>query len=210
MKAAFVAFGDLGQQLFHMLQNYEPIEKTAFFDDIAYSNGLENSHPFDDYTKDAFADYSFYIGLGYKHSIRKRSIITELKNLGRKVPSLVHPKTTLGNEVVIEDGVVVYAGCVLDYKVTLKEGVLLNNGVIISHESIIRESSYLSPSVTLSGRCDIGACSFLGTGTLVSNGITIGANACIGIGSVVTKNLSEGVHAIGNPLKILEKKLNII
>lgn len=210
MKAAFVAFGDLGQQLFHMLKEHEPLESIAIFDDIAFANGVKDAYPFQDYPKDAFADFSFFIGLGYKHAERKRSLFNELKSLKRRVPNLIHPKTILGSEVKIEEGVVIYPGCVIDYKVHIKSGALLNNGVIISHESIVDECAYLSPSVTLSGKCEVGACSFLGTGTVVSNGVKIGANACIGIGSVVSKDLPANTQAIGNPLRILEKKLNIL
>jgi acetyltransferase-like isoleucine patch superfamily enzyme len=44
----------------------------------------------------------------------------------------------------------------------------------------------------------------------VSNDITIGPGVIVGLATAVTKNVDAGVSVIGNPMRVLERKLRLV
>jgi acetyltransferase EpsM len=200
MKAAFIGFGELGQQLLSFAQSQFSVDEIVVFDD-KYSGERFQKFSFNEYSSRRFSDFYFFVGLGYKHLLLKRKVIAELLNLSRKLPSMVHPSGFLSKEVSIPPAVYIYPMCNIDKGVKLNTGVLLNNTVTVSHDCIIGESSYLSPGVVLSGNVKIGQGVFLGSATVVSNGVTIGNEVISGIGTSITKNVERGSAIIGNPFK---------
>ena len=69
--------------------------------------------------------------------------------------------------------------------------------------------SFVAPGVVVSGNVNIGEGCFIGAGSIISNGVNIGANVIIGAGTVVTKDIPANVSVIGNPMRILDSKLEL-
>lgn len=207
-----IGFGELGRQIAMLAAELYPGQKLVVFDDQISSSdvavGVER-FKFNQYSDSAHGGLGFFVGLGYKHLALKRLIITSLISSGRFVPSLVHPSSFVHKTAKIGPGVVIYPMSNVDKEVTISMGVLLNNSVVVSHNSTIGSCSYLSPGTVLSGNVSIGSECFVGAGTVVANSVNIGDESVIGVGSVVAKNLGAGTHAIGNPLRILEKKIKL-
>jgi len=149
------------------------------------------------------------VALGYKHLEAKNEIIESLKEKGRKLKTFVHPSSFKCKSAILEDGVIVYPMCTIDQKVMVEAGTILNNGVILSHGSTVGSSCFFGPGAIVNGNCQIGASTFVGSAAVISNGISVGQNVLIGIGSVVVNNLPDDITGIGNPLKILPRKLNL-
>lgn len=205
MLIAFIGYGELGVQIFELLtQKYAPV-KAVYFDDILYKAKVKDALPFDDFIKDDFKNYSFVIGLGYRHAALKNNISKQLDKLQRQSLTFIHHTCFVSSSASIGAGSVLYPLCNIDKEVKVGSAVLINNSVVISHNSVIGDSCYLSPGVVLSGNVIIDENSFLGTGVLVANNITIGKNVVIGIGTVVTKNIPDNAFAIGNPMKFVER-----
>jgi acetyltransferase-like isoleucine patch superfamily enzyme len=99
--------------------------------------------------------------------------------------------------------------CNLGESVELETGALLNNSVVVSHDSRIGDAAYLSPGVVLSGHVTVGSAAFLGSGVVVANQRSIGSRARVGIGSVVTRDVPDDASAIGNPLRFLDRPLDL-
>ncbi len=210
-KIGLIGYGELAQQIKqYIIQQKKGQAEFHYFDDILYKKKIKNSYKFDDHVLDKFKNFEFYICLGYRHLKKKKSIINELINAGRKVPSLIHKSAYISPEAEIQDGVIVYPMCNVDKNTVIGKGALLNNSVVISHDNRIGECSYISPGAVTSGFVNIGDTTFIGTLTAVSNGVNIGSNCVIGIGSVVTGNIPPGKSAIGNPFRILRSKIQII
>jgi acetyltransferase-like isoleucine patch superfamily enzyme len=181
----------------------------VIFDDIFHCQHPEDSCPFDGFMDPRFAGYDFYVALGYRHLARKSRILQELRAAGRRVPSFVHASCYIHPSCRISDGCLVYPMCNLDQEVELAPGVLLNNSVVVSHNSRLGEAAYCSPGVVLSGHVTVGDEAFLGSGALVANNRRIGRGARIGIGTVVTSDVPESASAIGNPMRVLERPLEL-
>jgi sugar O-acyltransferase (sialic acid O-acetyltransferase NeuD family) len=210
MNCAIIGYGELGQQLHRFIIDAYAPEKVVFFDDGCVERQQQGAVPFADYLSDKYADYAFFIGLGYKQLAAKARILKELQEADRQLPSLVHPTAWVAPTAQIGEAVYIYPQCNIDKEVELRPGALLNNSVTVSHNSVVGPCSYLSPGVVLCGFVSIGHNSFLGAGTLVSNNIAIGNEVVTGIGSVVAQPVPDGSHCIGNPLKLLSQPIQLI
>jgi sugar O-acyltransferase (sialic acid O-acetyltransferase NeuD family) len=208
-RVAIIGFGALGKQLLSLLSEGRDGLNVLRFDDILYSRRAENCYPFESYADPSFADCQFYIGLGYKHLVRRAAVVTQLVGLGRDVPSWRHPSCHVHPGSLVGPGCVLYPLCNIGPDVTIQEGVLLNNSVIVSHGCRVGAGAYLSPGVVLSGDVSIGASTFVGSGVVISNGRTVGERARIGIGSVVTIDVPDDGSVIGNPARLLSRPLNL-
>jgi sugar O-acyltransferase (sialic acid O-acetyltransferase NeuD family) len=210
VKLALVGYGDLGRQIEAIVTEHTPASTTAYFDDNAHRAGAAGAFPFAAHTGDEFADYHFHVCIGYKHLALKAQLVARLVELGRTVPVFVHPNAYVHRSVQIGHGAMIYAGCTVDLNARIGRGALLNNGVVVAHDSVVGDGCWLSPGVTLSGYVTLGACSFLGSGTTVSNHVEIGANATVGVATAVTKNVRADATVIGNPMRVLERKLHLL
>jgi len=210
VKLALVGYGALGLQIEGMITESFTVSTTVRFDDHTHRSGEPQAFPFASHTSDEFKDFRFYVCLGYKHLPLKTQIIDRLVELGRDVPYFVHPNAYVHRSVTIGAGSMIYAGCTVDRNTTIGRGVLLNNGVVVAHDGSLGDGCWLGPGVTLSGHVTIGASSFLGSGSTVTNDVQLGSAVTVGLATAVTKNVAAGQSVIGNPMKVLERKLTLI
>jgi sugar O-acyltransferase (sialic acid O-acetyltransferase NeuD family) len=208
-KTCIIGFGALGKQILDLITRASGTGRVVLFDDKLHREGGENSFPFNSFLDTQFAGGDFYVALGYKHLPRKAEIFQQLRAAGRRTPAFVHSSCHVHPTCRVGEGSIVYPMCNLDAEVELASGVLVNNSVVVSHNSNVGTAAYLSPGVVLSGHVTIGDLAFLGAGTMVANGRRIGTNARIGIGSVITHDVPDGASAIGNPLRLLQRPLEL-
>lgn len=208
-RIGFIGYGELGRQIDALVSPAGARCEKLFFDDNCVAEGLPGAFPFARHADEEFADARFYVCLGYKHLVRKTEIVLRLLELGRELPSFVHSTCHVSPSARIAKGTVIYPMCNVDKDVTIGHGALLNNSVIVSHNTTIGDGCYLSPGVIVSGFVDMGSNTFLGSGAIISNDLSIGENSIIGIGTVVTKEVPDECSAIGNPMRLLEYRLNL-
>lgn len=206
---ALIGFGELGIQFKSFLEVDKKL-RFIYFDDAAFKNKIEDAYPFADFMQSKFDQYDFYVALGYHHLQTKSNLLSQLITASRRIPSYVHRSGFVASGVVVGSGSFVYPMCTIDKDVTIGKGCLLNNGVIVSHNSTIGNCCFLSPGVIISGNVIIGEQTFIGAGSIVANNITIGKKVIIGAGCVITKDVADNVSVIGNPMRILNKKINLI
>ncbi len=207
MKSAFIGFGALGRQVAGLME--VTAADQVIFDDHVYSSGAANAYPFSEYASVRFESLPFFVCLGYKHLERKTAIVEELLGMGRRVPAFVHPSTFVSPTATIGEGAIVYPMCNLDQNTRLGRGALLHNSVVVSHDAEVGEGCYLSPGVVMCGDSSVGGCSFLGARAVLSNGARVGRGAIVGIGTVVAGAVPDGASAIGYPMRILGRRLEL-
>ena len=212
MKLALVGFGDLGQYVEEVMEEYGSVEKgaTVYFDDNLHRAGAPRSFPFAEYASDAFADFHFHVCLGYRHLKLRKEIVARLLGLGRTVPHFVHPSSWVHPSVEIGAASFIYPGVSIDRNTKIGIASWIANGDVIPHDCIIGDGCWFGASVTLSGKVSVGDHTFIASGTTVSNDIHIGANVIIGLGTAVTKNVADGICVIGNPMRILTKPIVLV
>lgn len=211
-KFAFIGFGDLGFYVRDTILEFQDAgpKELIYFDDHLAASGAPEARPFASYTDDAYADFEFYICLGYRHLTLKGTIINNLLDFGRKVPYFIHPSAYVHPTVRLGPGSFIYPGCSIDRNTVIGLGSWIANADVIPHDCEIGDCCWFGASVTLSGKVQVGNRTFIGSGTVVSNALTIGSDVIIGLGSVITKSVADQQSVIGSPMRILEKKINLI
>jgi sugar O-acyltransferase (sialic acid O-acetyltransferase NeuD family) len=211
-KVALIGFGELGRYTRTVLDEYLSVawESSVFFDDAYHRSGAPNAFPFAEHTDARFADHRFYVCLGYKHLAAKASIVSRLVELGREVPSFVHPSSWVHPSVALGHGTFLYPGVNIDRSCVIGDATWLSNGTIIAHDSVVGPGCWFGASVTICGKVTVGARTFLGSGAVVSNDVTVGSDVVVGLATAVTKSVADGASVIGNPMRVLDKKIALL
>jgi sugar O-acyltransferase (sialic acid O-acetyltransferase NeuD family) len=210
VKLALLGYGALGRYMEAMIGEAFPIERVVYFDDHLARAGAAHALPFAAHDGDEFADFSFYVCLGYKHLVLKTQIVDRLVGLGRAVPHYVHPSSYVHPSVTIGAGSMVYPGCSIDRETKIGRGVWIANADVIAHNCAIGDGCWFGASVTLSGHVTVGQATFVASGTTVANDLAIGSRAIVGLATAVTKSVPDQASVIGNPMRILERPLKLI
>lgn len=115
--------------------------------------------------------------------------------------TLVHPTASIGADVDLADGVLVYPQAVCTTNVRVGVHSHLNCGVVVSHDCRVGDFVSLSPGVLLNGAVTVGDGAFLGSGAVVLPGRTVGQDAIVGAGAVVVDDVAPGATVIGVPAR---------
>ena len=212
MKLAFIGFGELGHYLKDTLREVHAFdeEDIVYFDDNLLRAGAAHAHAFADHELDTFAAHHFYIALGYQHLRVKHRIVTRLVELGRTVPPFVHPSSYVHPTARLGPGAFVYPGCSVDRGVVLGASAVIANADVIPHDCIIGDACWFGASVTLSGKVTVGQRTFIGSGSTISNDIRIGSDVVVGLATAVTRNVDDGRSVIGNPMRVLDRPIQLV
>lgn len=101
----------------------------------------------DDYNKNAIGkindlskfstNIDVFCGIG-NNEIRQ-TILTQVKQMGFNIPTLIHPTAYISPSTKIEVGVVVEPKAIVNANTVIKEGTIVSIGAIIDHDAIIEE-----------------------------------------------------------------------
>lgn len=139
--------------------------------------------------------------LGVGTSSVRRALSARLDAAGCTPATVLHPGATVGPDVRLGVGVVLYDRCTITTNVTIGDHTHLNVGCAVQHDSVIGEFVQFSPGVFVNGDCVIGNDAFLGTGAIVTRGCTVGDGARVGAGAVVRDDVEQGATVVGVPAR---------
>jgi sugar O-acyltransferase (sialic acid O-acetyltransferase NeuD family) len=134
-------------------------------------------------------------------TLKRRQLFEKFKSLNYNFSNVIHPSAILASDIILEEGIQLMAGVVVQTGSHIGRNSIVNTGAIIDHNCWIGEHVHIAPRGTLSGGVFIGNGVHIGTGASIIQNIRIGTNSIIGAGAVVTSNISEGVIAKGIPAK---------
>lgn len=133
----------------------------------------------------------------------RKKWIDQLEAKGYFFDTVVHPFSSIGNNVTISGGVVVLAGAVLTTNITIGKHTIINAGATISHDVVVDEYCTVSPGVHIAGRVVVGRHVFVGIGAICIPDIRIGEGSFIGAGSVVVEDVLAQKMYYGVPAKAI-------
>lgn len=117
------------------------------------------------------------LGIGYANLDARWRAWERVRDAGRAVAALVHPRAIVAESAVLASGCVVMAGAIVDERATLGEAVLVWPGACISHDACVGENCSISPHATLCGFVTVGAHSFIGAAAAVADHCTVPARS---------------------------------
>lgn len=115
--------------------------------------------------------------------------------------SLVHPSIDLLGAELAGD-VTVYPGATVGPEVWVGEGSVIFMGAVAGHEARVGAGCVLAANSVLNARVELGEGVYVGTNASVLPEICVGAGATIGAGSAVIEDVPPGVSVIGVPGRI--------
>lgn len=139
------------------------------------------------------------LGLGTPDA--RAAVARRFAEAGMEPATLVHPGATVGPDVRLGDGVVIFDRCTVTTNVRIGDHTHLNVGCAVQHDSTVGRFVQFSPGVLVNGDCTVGDGAFLGTGAIVTRGCTVGERARVGAGAVVLADVDGGTTAVGTPAR---------
>ena len=130
---------------------------------------------------------------------RRMDVLNELKALGFRIPTLVHPTASISPSAEIGEGTVVVAQAAINANAKVGRGCILNTTCSIDHDNVLEEGVHVCPGVHAAGGVVFGEQAFIGTGASIVPGVRIGARAVVAAGAVVTSDVPDGVTVNGVP-----------
>lgn len=129
-----------------------------------------------------------------------------LKAAGFSFPSVIDKTAIVSySGTVIEEGVFIGKGVIVNTRVGLGVCSIVNSGAIIDHDCEIGRFAHVGPGVCLSGGVLVGDNTLIGIGSSIMQSIVVGRDTIVGAGSVVVRDMPDGVVACGNPCRVLRK-----
>ncbi len=187
--------------------------------DIARLNGYDNIVFLDDNkdtvkcghydvvgTSDSIAqlDCEFFVAIG--NSKVREKVFDKLTQSDKKIVTLIHPASVIGEDVTIGDGSVVMAGAVINPCTTVGRGCIVNTCSSVDHDNVLGDFTHVSVGTHLAGTVKIGNHTWVGAGAVVSNNITITDGCMIGAGAVVVKDIAKSGTYVGVPARLIGEK----
>lgn len=122
----------------------------------------------------------------------RRRVYGDYAARGFHFPHLVGRGVIMAPDVVLEDGVQLIAGAVLQPNVRVGLNALINTGARVDHDTVVEAHAMVGPGAILCGNVEIGTGAYIGAGAIVLQGVRIGAEAVVAAGAVATTDVPDG------------------
>jgi len=117
--------------------------------------------------------------------------------------SIVHPAATVSPSARVEEGVVIFAGAVVQTDTVVGRHAILNTGCRVDHDNNIGAFCHVAPGAVLAGAVTLGEGVFVGAGAVVVPNLTLGEWGTIGAGATVVRDTGPALTYAGIPAKPL-------
>ncbi|MBF0323945.1 MAG: NeuD/PglB/VioB family sugar acetyltransferase [Alphaproteobacteria bacterium] len=124
---------------------------------------------------------------------------------GYRFATLIDPTAIIGAEVVLEPGVQVLAGAVVQTGCHLEQGCVVNSRAVVDHDCRIGAHAHIATGAVLAGSVTVGARALVGCGASVRHRIRIGDDAVIGTGAAVVADVAASNMVVGVPARPLQR-----
>lgn len=135
---------------------------------------------------------------------KRLELFNTFKEKSYRFKTLIHTKSIVARNVKLEEGVQIFAGCIIQPGVSIGENTILNTGSQVDHHSNIGAHCHISPGATICGNVNIGNNSIVGANASVIQNINIGSNCIIASGSTVYKSVIDNSMVKGARMIISE------
>ena len=135
----------------------------------------------------------------------KKNIVEKLIKANMKFTNAIHPSVIMSDSVVLGEGDIICAGCVLTVNIRIGNHVILNLLTTIGHDAVIDDYCSIMPGVRINGENHLHQGVYVGTGSSFAHQVEIGEWSTLGAGAVVIGDIPDHVLAVGVPATVKKK-----
>ncbi len=121
----------------------------------------------------------------------RAELFARYRALGYRFASVVSAQAMVSAYAVLEEGVQIMAGAIIQADARIGANSIINTGAIVDHDCQLGGDNHVAPGAVLSGGVVTGERVHIGTGATVIQGISIGTYAVVGAGATLTRPLGE-------------------
>ena len=133
--------------------------------------------------------------------LQRERIIEGLGLDEERFATVVHPRASVGPNVLLGRNVLVMAGVVLTANARIGNHVILLPNSVVHHDSSIGDHTLIGAQAVIAGNVSIGQSCYIGAAASIRNGIRVGDRVLVGMGSNVVADYADDVVLRGNPAK---------
>lgn len=131
----------------------------------------------------------------------RRAVAERLSAAPAEFPVVVHPDSTIGPDVTLEQGCVVAAGARLSTNIRAGVHVHIDQNVTVGHDSVLGDFSRLNPQACISGSVVVGSGATVGASATILPDLEIGEDAVIGAAACVVRSVRAKTTVKGVPAR---------
>ena len=121
-------------------------------------------------------------------------------------PSLLHPTVVIDPDTFsLEEGVIVFGGCVISTNVTLGSFTFVNSLCSIGHDVTTGKFCRIMPDATILGAVSLARGVYIGASAVIMEYKQIGEGAQVSMGAVVSTDVAPWTVVGGNPARVIKK-----
>lgn len=144
-------------------------------------------------------DSDFVVGIG---NAKIRNRITDMLNhKSATIATLIHPNSSIGQNVVIGQGTVVMAGAVINSDSKIGKSCIVNTCASVDHDCVVEDYVHVAVGAHVCGTVQIGHHTWIGAGATIINNLGICPECMIGAGTVVIRDIMEKGTYVGVPVR---------
>ncbi|EHQ89369.1 acetyltransferase [Desulfosporosinus youngiae] len=144
-----------------------------------------------------------FVALGNNRS--RVRLITYLREIGYKIPCLIHPAAYVSKSAHIEIGTVIMAGAVVNADAHIGVGGIINTGASVDHDCVLGVGVHLSPGARLGGTVTVGDYTWICMGANVVNNVHVGKGSVAAAGATVIRDVGDNLLVAKVPARELKK-----
>lgn len=186
----------------------------VFIDDALESVAEVNAHRAMNYL--AFLNETAsekYVQIAIANSHVREKIAQRLKMDGIQLWSIIADNVVLMDQLELAEGSALSPFVTIGSNVRIGKCFQANLYSYVEHDCVIGDFVTFAPGVKCNGNIHIQDHVYIGAGAVIKQGtpdqpLVIGAGAIVGMGAVVTKSVPSGATVVGNPARIVTKKID--
>lgn len=119
----------------------------------------------------------------------REELFARYKVLGYRFSRIISPRSIISDYAVLEEGVQVMAGAIIQTGVRIGQNSIVNTGAVIDHDCQIGAHNHIAPGAVLCGGVLAGIGVHIGTGATVIQGLSVGDRGVVSAGATLTRSL---------------------
>ncbi|PTT48721.1 acetyltransferase [Aeromonas sp. HMWF016] len=121
----------------------------------------------------------------------RATLFARYRALGYRFASVVSAQAMVSDYAVLEEGVQVMAGAIIQAGTHIGPNSIVNTGAIVDHDCWVGGNNHIAPGAVLSGGVSTEDAVHIGTGAMLIQNIKIGSHTVVGAGATVIKDLAN-------------------